>query len=140
MLLWRGIAAYLEAAGTDYLFGCASFPGTDPDRIATELTYLHHHHRSPIGVRTRPELYVPLNRTDARLVDERRAWRDLPPLIRGYLQAGASVGDGAYIDRQFDTVDVFMIVATGAIRDRYRARFGSAVEPDRASARDASKP
>ena len=59
MLLWRGIASYLEAASIDYLFGCASFPGVDPDAIAAELALLHHRHRSAIGVRTRPELTCP---------------------------------------------------------------------------------
>lgn len=126
MLLWRGIAAYLEAARVDHLFGCASFPGTDPDAVAEELTLLHHHHRSPIGVRTRPELHVPMDRMPAHAVDRRAAWRRLPPLVRGYLQAGASVGDGAFIDHQFSTVDVFMIVATAAIRERYRSRFAPA--------------
>lgn len=123
MLLWRGIAAYLEAARIDYLFGCASFPGVDPEAIAAELALLHHRYRSAIGVRTRPELHVPMGRVPAHALDERAAWRRLPPLVRGYLQAGASVGDGAYVDRQFGTVDVFMLVATAAIRDRYRARF-----------------
>lgn len=123
MLLWRGIASYLEAARIDYLFGCASFPGVDPDAIAAELALLHHRHRSAIGVRTRPELHVPMGRVPAHALDERAAWRKLPPLVRGYLQAGASVGDGAYIDHQFGTVDVFMLVATAGIRDRYRARF-----------------
>lgn len=126
MLLWRGIAAYLEAAEIDHLFGCASFPGTDPDAIAEELALLHHRHRARIGVCARPELHVPMDRMAPDAIDERGTWRRLPPLVRGYLQAGASVGDGAYIDHQFATVDVFMIVATAAIRDRYRARFAPA--------------
>jgi putative hemolysin len=125
MLLWRGIAAYLEAARIDYLFGCASFPGVDPDAIAAELALLHHRHRTTIAVRAWPELHVPMARVAPEALEERVAWRRLPPLVRGYLQAGASVGDGAYVDHQFGTVDVFMLVATAAIRDRYRARFAS---------------
>lgn len=123
MLLWRGIAAYLEATGTEYMFGCASFPGTEPERIAAELSYLHHRHRSPIAVRARPELHVRMDLREPGAIDERQVWRTLPPLIRGYLQAGALVGDGAVIDHQFSTVDVFVVVATAAIRDRYRSRF-----------------
>lgn len=123
MLLWRGIASYLEAARVDYLFGCASFPGVDPDAIGAELALLHHRHASTIGVRAHSEVHVPMARIADHAFDERAAWRRLPPLVRGYLQAGASVGDGAYVDRQFGTVDVFMLVATAAIRDRYRTRF-----------------
>jgi putative hemolysin len=31
-LLWRGIASYLEQHKILFMFGCASFPGTDPWR------------------------------------------------------------------------------------------------------------
>ena len=40
-LLWRGIAAYVFHHGIDLMFGCASLPGTDPDALAPELTYLY---------------------------------------------------------------------------------------------------
>jgi putative hemolysin len=130
MLLWRGIAAYLEAARIDYLFGCASFQGTDPDAIGQELALLHHHHRAAIGVRARPELHVPMDRIDRDAIDAGTAWRRLPPLVRGYLQAGASVGEGAFVDHQFATIDVFMIVATASIRDRYRNRFEARRQPE----------
>lgn len=127
MLLWRGIASYLKTADVDHMFGCASFPGVDPDAIAVELSYLLRHHRSPVRVRARPERHVEMERLGHHPLDERRAWRGLPPLVRGYVQAGASVGDGAVIDAQFGTVDVFMLIATAAIGDRYRSRFS----PDR---------
>lgn len=126
MLLWRGIAAYLDAADVDHLFGCASFPGVDPDVVAPGLSYLARHHRSAVRVRARPERFVAMERLGGGAFDERQAWRALPPLVRGYLQAGASVGDGAVVDEQFGTVDVFMLIATTDIRDRYRARFAPA--------------
>lgn len=125
MLLWRGIAAYLDRSKTDFMFGCASFPGTDPDAFAAELTLLDWRHRSPIGVQALPEVHQTMSRMPRTVVDERKAWRNLPPLVRGYLQAGAAVGDGAYIDHQFGTVDIFMIIATDNIRARYRERFTS---------------
>jgi len=58
--------------------------------------------------------------------DPRQAMRLLPPLIKGYLRVGAMVGDGAVVDRQFNTVDVFMVMPVEAIAQRYMNRFGAA--------------
>jgi putative hemolysin len=43
----------------------------------------------------------------------------LPPLLKGYLRLGGNVGDGAVIDRQFNTVDVCIVVKTDRVTDKY---------------------
>jgi putative hemolysin len=65
-LLWRGIASYIFLHRIDLLFGCASLPGTDPDRIADELTYLYHNHLAPPALRVRAleDRRVEMLRTD----------------------------------------------------------------------------
>ena len=120
-LLWRGIAAYVFLHRIDLMFGCASLPGTDPDAIATELTYLYHNHLAPPAVRPRalPERYVDMRRVDPATFDPRRALTALPPLIKGYLRLGGFVGDGAVIDRQFNTTDVAVVVKTDLVTDKY---------------------
>jgi putative hemolysin len=120
-LLWRGIAAYVFHFQIDLLFGCASLLGTDPDALATELTYLYGHHLAPpaLRLRARPERYVDMRRLDHVSVDPRRANQMLPPLIKGYLRIGACVGDGAVIDQQFNTTDVAIVVKTDMITDKY---------------------
>ncbi len=120
-LLWRGIATYVFHYQIDLLFGCASLTGTDPDALATELTYLYGHHLAPPALRprARPERYVDMRRLDPAAIDPRRANQMLPPLIKGYLRIGAFVGDGAVIDQQFNTTDVAIIVKTDMITDKY---------------------
>src|SRR3546814_19144805 len=46
-LLWRGISTYISDHGISFMFGCASFPGTDPQQHALALSYLHAHHLPP---------------------------------------------------------------------------------------------
>ena len=77
-LLWRGIAEYVAHHGIDLLFGCASLPGTDPDALATELTYLYGHHLAPpaLRLRARPERYIDMRRCDPATIDPRRANQD----------------------------------------------------------------
>lgn len=122
-LLWRAIATYLEAHRIGFMFGCASFPGTDPSVHADELAYLHRFHLAPPELRARahPQYYVPMDRVEE--VSDLTG-RGLPPLIKAYLRVGAKVGDGAFVDRAFNTVDVFMIMPVERIVGRYGRRFG----------------
>ena len=124
-LLWRGIAAYVALHEIDVMFGCASLNGTDPDALATELTYLYWHHLAPPGLRPRalPERYVDMRRRDPTTLDPSRASQALPPLIKGYLRLGGFVGDGAVIDSQFNTVDVAIVVKSDLITERYSKHY-----------------
>jgi putative hemolysin len=120
-LLWRGIAAYIFQHRIDVMFGCASLPGTDPDALATELTYLYHHHLAPPALRPRAVAgrFVDMRRADPAAIDPRHVLGHLPPLIKGYLRLGGFVGDGAVIDRPFNTTDVAVVVKTDLVTDKY---------------------
>lgn len=124
-LLWRGLAAYIAVQEIDVMFGCASLPGTDPDALADELTYLYGHHLAPPALRMRalPGRYVEMQRRDPAAVDARRVNHRLPPLIKGYLRVGGFVGDGAVIDREFNTIDVAIIVKSDMLADKYSKHY-----------------
>ncbi len=120
-LLWRGIAAYVFLHRIDLMFGCASLPGTDPEALADELTWLYHNHLAPPALRPRalPHRYVEMRRRDPATLDARRIAASLPPLIKGYLRLGGFVGDGAVIDHAFNTTDVAVVVKTDLVTDKY---------------------
>jgi len=120
-LLWRGIAAYVFHYQIDLMFGCASLPGTDPDALSAELTYLYYNHLAPPALRPRalPHRYVDMRRMSPALLDPRRVLSQLPPLVKGYLRLGGFVGDGAVIDRQFNSTDVAVVVKTDLVTDKY---------------------
>jgi len=125
-LLWRGVMTYVSRFSIDLMFGCASLQGTDPASLALPLSYLHHFHAMPAGmnVRARPELFVEMNLMPKDAIDPREALRTLPPMIKGYVRAGGGIGDGAVIDRQFGTTDVFIYFPLSTIDPRYKSRFG----------------
>lgn len=120
-LLWRGIAEYVLAHNIELMFGCASLPGTDPDRLAMPLAYLYYHHLAPPALRpwAVPDRYVAMNRMPPDGIVPRRALQMLPPLIKGYLRLGGFVGEGAVIDSEFGTTDVCVVVKTEWVTDRY---------------------
>jgi L-ornithine Nalpha-acyltransferase len=129
-LLWHGIWTYVLEHRIDVMIGCASLEGTDPDRLALPLSFLHHYARAPEPWRAvaLPRRYVELNRMPKPAVSPKAALQLLPPLIKGYLRLGAYVGDGAVIDRQFGTTDVLIILPVSAINSRYVDHFGPGAE------------
>lgn len=124
-LLWRGIAAYAFHHDVEMMFGCASLPGTDPARLAMQLSYLYHFHLAPPAIR--PEALVArrvdMDMMPPKLINPREALMSLPPLIKGYLRLGGFVGDGAVVDHQFDTTDVCVVVKTDLITERYHRHY-----------------
>ncbi len=125
-MLWKGLMAYVARFDIDLMFGCASFPGVDPKTMALPLSYLHHFYAMPEALRVtaRPELYVPMNLMPADAIDAREGVRSLPAMLKGYVRAGCCIGDGAVIDEQFDTTDVFIFFPLSGIDARYKSRFG----------------
>lgn len=124
-LLWRGLAHYYQTHRISYVIGCASFPGEDPSEHAHALAYLFDQHLAPLERRARawPHLHNPMDRSTGDAPSARRIWACLPPLIKGYLRLGAVVGDGAVVDAQFQTTDVFMAVDLAQAPERYHAFF-----------------
>jgi len=131
-LLWRGIAAYVFHYGIELMFGCASLGGTDPDALAAELTYLAQHHLAPEPIRPRAlaSRYVEMRRCEMGAVDPKLALLRLPPLIKGYLRLGGFVGEGAVIDRQFNTTDIAVVVQTDLVTDKYYRHYERDTRPD----------
>ncbi|GJD48150.1 hypothetical protein OPKNFCMD_0866 [Methylobacterium crusticola] len=139
-LLWHGIWTYVLHHRVDAMLGCASLEGTDPDRLALPLSFLHHFARAPEAWRARalPGRHVPMDRLSREAIDPKAALHALPPLIKGYLRVGATFGDGAVVDRQFGTTDVFVVLPVEAIAPRYVGHFGAGA--DRHAARGAVSP
>ncbi len=129
-LLWHGIWTYVVRHKIDAMIGCASFEGTNPDKLALPLSFLHHHVGAPEEwrIQARASRYVEMNRMHKKSIDIKAAMRALPPLIKGYLRIGAFVGRGAVIDRQFGTTDVFIGLPVASINPRYLNHFGPGAE------------
>lgn len=121
--LWNGLAAYVREHGIELLFGVASFHGTDPAPLAQPLSFLHHKHLAPpdLRVRARGDGFQRMDLLAPDEIDRPRAMRETPALIKAYLRMGGFVGEGAWIDRAFNTTDVCLVMDTVRIRDRQRA-------------------
>ena len=118
--LWQGIADYIRAHRSEVLFGVASFHGTDPEALAQPLGFLHRRHLAPADLRV-TAIGPNARRMDllpAEGIDRMRAVAMLPPLLKSYLRLGGFVGEGAWIDHEFNTVDVCLIVDAARLSAR----------------------
>lgn len=118
--LWNGLAGYVADHGIEVLFGVASFHGTDVQAIAGPLSLLYHRHLAPpeLRVRARDGHYQPMNLVPEAELDRRAAMVATPALIKAYLRLGGFVGDGAFVDHAFNTIDVCLIMDTARMNDR----------------------
>lgn len=121
-LLWSALAQYVADNDIEILFGVASFHGTDPAAIAQALSYLHYNHLAPEDLRVRAveERYTPMAVLPPEGVQKIEAMRQIPALIKAYIRLGGFVGDGAFIDRAFNTIDVCLLMDTSRMVARYR--------------------
>lgn len=122
-LLWNGLAEYALDHQIEVMFGVASFHGTDATQLAEPLSWLHHHHLAPPALRARalPAHFQRMDLLPPEAVERRRAMAQMPALIKAYLRAGGCVGEGAFIDRDFNTTDVLVMVDTAAMSRRHHS-------------------
>lgn len=119
--LWTGIADYLAEHRIDLMFGCASLHGTSPEAIAGQLAYLKHFHPCPpeLSATAVPDCTGTIHLPPQEAINAKRVFASLPPLIKGYLRIGAYIGNGAWIDHDFNCIDVCIIMPTGNVKEKY---------------------
>ena len=120
-LLWNGLADYVLERGIEVLFGVASFHGTDVQALSQPLSYLHHHHLAPeaLRVHARKGARVEMDLIPPDRLDRKAAMAGTPALIKAYLRLGGFVGDGAFVDRAFNTTDVCLVMDTERMSARH---------------------
>ena len=117
-LLWAGLARYMLQNRYDYLVGCASISMADGGHMAASLyNRLREEHLAPLEYRVFPRYPLPLGEFRQDLVCEP------PPLIKGYLRAGAWIcGDPAW-DPDFNTADLPVLMPMSRLDRKYARHF-----------------
>ncbi|TKW68517.1 MAG: GNAT family N-acetyltransferase [Paracoccus denitrificans] len=129
LMLWNALSEYVLGRDIEILFGVASFHGLDINALAQPLSWLHHNHLAPEYLRpyARPEGFQTMELVAQSDLDRRAAMVGMPALIKAYLRLGGTVGEGAFLDRAFNTTDVLLLMDTKAMsqkhRDYYTARW-----------------
>jgi putative hemolysin len=117
-LLWSGLANYMRQNGHEYLIGCASISMRDGGHNAAALyERLAETHMAPPEYHVFPRLALPLDRIKPAEHSE------IPPLLKGYLRAGAWIGGEPAWDPDFNTADLFIMMPMTRVDGRYSKHF-----------------
>ena len=132
-MLWAGLGEYIVRRKIAVLFGVASWVGTKSVESAQAISYLYYNHLTPLKLRAtvlsenfaegvNPKLSR-MNILPREFIDEVDARHQMTPLIKGYLRLGATFGKGVFIDKAFNSYDVFVMVQTKNIDAAYQKHF-----------------
>jgi putative hemolysin len=117
-LLWKGLAMYATKLRKRYMFGCCSLftldcsEGRRAARVLKKGDYIHK------SFKVDGREICQCQPTDF-LTDDSDSSVELPKLFGTYLRIGAKVCGEPVIDRQFKTIDFFVIFDIEAIEKRY---------------------
>ena len=134
-LLWMGLNEYIEKNKIDMLFGMVSWVGTNPLDSSEAISYLYYNHLSPSNLRAtvdRNNLPKGIDKNLTKMtilpkdsVNFNVARKKMPSLLKGYLDLNATVGDGVFVDKQFNSHEIFMVLRTSDINPVYKKFFTS---------------
>ncbi|MBN1983815.1 MAG: GNAT family N-acetyltransferase [Chitinivibrionales bacterium] len=118
-LLWKGITEYVQATGSQYLFGCSSIHTLDVGEIARFYCMLKEKEAWTDEFRVRPKAAFKIKHFKKKVAeivatkgttDADNAEIQIPPLIRFYLKAGAKLCGDPIIDKDFQCADFFTLM------------------------------
>ena len=117
-LLWAKLAEYMVVNQHSYLIGCASIGMADGGHNAANVfAQLSDKHLAPIEYQATPRYPLPYRHL------ANGAAAEVPPLIKGYLRAGAWVcGEPAW-DPDFNTADLLLLLSMDNLNERYQRHF-----------------
>ena len=127
-LLWRGIAAYAQAAKSRYLFGCASVKSMDPNVAAMLVDYFKKEGRfdEETGVSPHASFRTPPATVVAEASPEADVRQSIPPLLFSYLRAGAKILGAPALDRSFRCLDFLTVLDFSQMNAAFERRYLSA--------------
>ena len=124
-LLWKAIAEYVKLFDIKVLIGCASFSGIDPLKYTEELSYLRVNFSLPnkFSIKSYDNNIYPAFKLNGKNLNQLRTFAKLPPLIKGYLRVGGKVSNSFFVDHNFNTIDLCIVVRTNDIDKKYKKKY-----------------
>ncbi|MFI3256576.1 MAG: GNAT family N-acyltransferase [Psittacicella sp.] len=117
LLLWAKLYEFMRDNNFKYFMGCASSSMDDGGYEASNLYhYLSEKYTTPkeFMVKTLSPINLEL-RNDAKVI--------VPPLVKGYLQLGGYICSEPSWDKDWNTSDLFILVAFDNLNSRYLKHF-----------------
>ncbi len=120
-LLWAFIFRYARENKINYVIGDASFAGLDPKLYKHCLSYLYYEYAvdDKFAIKSKQGNSTTMQFLEYEEIDLMQMKKELPSLIKAYLAFGARVAKEYYIDYEFGSVDVFVVIDMHNYNDKY---------------------
>ncbi len=127
-LLWGAISEILVRAGLTYMLGCVSLENTDPKMGWALYEYISKKYSrdGKITVEPRPGFVLkrpPQHEINKLLLKEDFLRKSIPPIFKGYLRLGAFICGAPALDKDFGTIDFFILLDVNKVPERYLKHF-----------------
>lgn len=124
-LLWQGLCWYMKEFDVRYLMGCGSVHSTDGPSASLAYAYFKQSGGMAdwFSAKPLPGMEVPGFDATHVIADLKSVSRQIPPLMKGYIRAGARIAGEPALDREFGTTDYFIIFDQKEVDARYGKRF-----------------
>ena len=116
-LLWSGLARFMQTGGYEYLMGCASIGMGDGGHNAANIYLALQEKLASLEYHVFPHNPLPVDKLSTQ------ADAAIPPLLKGYLRAGALVCGAPAWDPDFNTADLLILLKMSHEDVRYVRHF-----------------
>ena len=121
-MLWIGLGNYMNQFNVRYLSGCASLHTTDPQDAsemyacmkAKDMMAEEKYHVEPLESHKLEGFNANLE-----IQDVKATYKKMPALLKGYVRAGSRFCSEPAIDREFGTIDFYIIFDKTEVDKRY---------------------
>jgi putative hemolysin len=116
-MLWSGLSRFMQAGNYEYMIGCASIGMGDGGHNAANLFLGLKDKLAPVEYHAFPHHPLPVE----KLISGVHA--EIPPLLKGYLRAGAQICGAPAWDPDFNTADLLIMLQMSRADVRYVRHF-----------------
>ncbi|MCB1164712.1 MAG: GNAT family N-acetyltransferase [Leptospiraceae bacterium] len=121
-MLWIGLGSYMNQFNVRYLSGCASLHTTDPLEASEMYACMKEKEMMAdprYQVEPLPTHHLEGFNPEYQIDDVKAAYKRMPALLKGYVRAGARFCSEPAIDREFGTIDFYIIFDKKEVDKRY---------------------
>ncbi len=125
-LLWQGLSLYISLSKTRYLFGCSSVKTTDGLYMFSMIKSLADKEQLKMdyNIYPLPEFRWPNAQAIFDTAPPLKGYtKELPPLLRSYLNAGSFVYGFPAYDKDFLCFDLFTILDLQRLNKKFQTRY-----------------
>ncbi len=118
-LLWKALVTYAAERELRYIIGTCSMHGTDPEPYSDCTSVLRRFYLCDrFDIRAKRDTFEYGTKNDVTPDNA-----EIPGLLKAYLRFGAKVSKNGFIDREFNSCDVMVVLDRLAMDERILKRF-----------------